>query len=185
MGSVAISLATHRSDCPAELRRALDEHPIVPWYRTQPYARVSHRMIAQRVAGAWRAEDTLHVPGEDPLARSPLSGSLYSQSPLHAHTAHALSPGVCSLSLSLAQRSTLSTHTTPGTRSLPGVCSLSRSLGQRDHHSTCKHPEHAAHPLLDASITSTQFSRRPSPPFLRLPRPCLPFSSFFLHNKTH
>ena len=36
----AVSMATHRRDCPEELRHALDEHPIVPWYRVKAYGQV-------------------------------------------------------------------------------------------------------------------------------------------------
>lgn len=36
----AVSMATHRRDCPEELRHALDEHPIVPWYRVKEYGQV-------------------------------------------------------------------------------------------------------------------------------------------------
>jgi hypothetical protein len=61
----AVSMATHRRDCPAELRHVLDEHPVVPWHRTQPFASVSLRQIAERVVGAWRDGDSLRVPGEE------------------------------------------------------------------------------------------------------------------------
>ena len=37
----AVSMATHRRDCPEELRHALDEHPIVPWYRVKEYGQVT------------------------------------------------------------------------------------------------------------------------------------------------
>ena len=36
----AVSMATHRRDCPEDLRRALDEHLVVPWYRVKEYGQV-------------------------------------------------------------------------------------------------------------------------------------------------
>ena len=36
----AVSMATHRSDCPEDLRHTLDEHLIVPWYRVKEYGQV-------------------------------------------------------------------------------------------------------------------------------------------------
>ena len=36
----AVNMATHRRDCPEELRHIIDEHPIVPYYRVKEYSQV-------------------------------------------------------------------------------------------------------------------------------------------------
>ena len=68
----AVSMETHRKDCPGDLRHALAAHPIVPWYRTRPYAQVSLRQIAERVLGV-----PLRLPN-DPLRASPTAPDLHS-----------------------------------------------------------------------------------------------------------
>ena len=65
--------------------------------------------------------------------------------PHTAHTAHALLPGVCSLSLSQHSH----THTQAQHTLLPGVCSLNLSLAQ--------HPRHRYR------LSCTVYSRSPSP----------------------
>lgn len=47
----AVDLATHRRDCPEDLRHALDEHPVVPWFRVRAFAQVSLTLILERVLG--------------------------------------------------------------------------------------------------------------------------------------
>ena len=37
----AVDMATHRRDCPDDLRHALDAHPVVPWFRVRAFAQVS------------------------------------------------------------------------------------------------------------------------------------------------
>ena len=67
----AVSMGTHRRDCPDDLRHALAAHPIVPWYRIRPYAQVSLRQIAERVLGV-----PLRLPN-DPLRASPTAPDLH------------------------------------------------------------------------------------------------------------
>ena len=61
----AVSLATHRRDCPEALRHLLQEHPVVPWYRVKAFAQVSLRQVAQVVL-----DGMLRIPGE--LLHTPL-----------------------------------------------------------------------------------------------------------------
>ena len=69
----AVSMETHKRDAEvhgADLRQALDDYPVVPWYRIKKYgyAQVSLRQILKAVIGA---EDEIYIPGE--VLRKPLN----------------------------------------------------------------------------------------------------------------
>ena len=44
-----VPLEVHKSACPADLRKAFDDHTIVPWYRIKQYQNVSIGLILKQI----------------------------------------------------------------------------------------------------------------------------------------
>ena len=66
-----VSLDVHRRDCPPDLVHALDEHPIIPWYRVKVYLCVSMRLILQHIL-----QTEVKIPGEMVRADLHVQGSV-------------------------------------------------------------------------------------------------------------